>query len=514
MNFTILRALLEDARQQVLDNMIFRLMVILLIVPISFSFLIGFGEERITVLFGMWEVDYQTLLSSFGGPPMELSEIGPFFIQSVQELFITFFGGTVGIIFCIAATAFFVPRMMEKGSADTLFSKPVSRPTLLLARYFTGILFVAILAAALVLGMFLGFWVSSDYHDPGFLWGALTLVYLYSLVHAFSIMVATWTRSSVAAILLSLMLFVISGGVHRTWVGMQWAQNQEVLKSLRGASFAEDDDEEDDDEEADDAEARAEENTADRIVGVLMTTLEVLHYSLPKTTDADVITGMLRRSLSGSGPVFEDADHDVVVADDPEGFDLVRASRDDFAGEGLCWQANGGGGRVAFSVRERPLVESGPSIRRRMRPLQARAAAEEFLDSLAGRTDEGLPAQREPMRISGVQAHAVAWQEEVDGVWTGRESVFLTFGESFFRLEVDLPAASMSSEERDEWRLAFLEGITLGSEQFMDPMSWYQRQFDWDSPIEFNALFSIASSLAFAVLMLAFAWLRIRTIDF
>ena len=36
-------------------------------------------------------------------------------------------------MFCIAATAFFVPRMLEKGAADTLFTKPLSRVVLLLS---------------------------------------------------------------------------------------------------------------------------------------------------------------------------------------------------------------------------------------------------------------------------------------------------------------------------------------------------------------------------------------------
>lgn len=506
MNLAILRALLEDARQQVLDNMVFRLMVILLIIPISFSFLFGFGEDRITILFGVWEIDYQTLLQSFGGPPMEIAQVGEFFIQGVQAVFVTFFGGTVGIIFCIAATAFFVPRMMEKGAADTLFSRPVSRSTLLLARYFTGILFVAILAVVLVVGMFLGFWVTSGYSDPGFLWGALTLVYLYSLVHAFSIMVATWTRSSVAAILLSLMLFVIAGAVHRTWGTMEWAKNQDMITSIRGMAASEDGEESDE---------SVDEDDADGIVGMLITSVQVLHYVLPKTTDADVITEMLRRSISGLGPVFEDLELDVLVKEHPTGFEPDAASMDDFSGEGVRWSASGeGGGSVRFWAEERPMVESGPSIRRRMRPLQARSAAEEFLETLAERTNEDQPAHRDALRISGVLAHSVRWQEELDGVWTDCETIFLTFGDGYYHLEFLIPAASMSGEERDEWRNEFLEHVTLGSEQFMDPTSWYRRQFGWDSRLEFNAFFSIGTSIAFAALMLVLAWLKIRLVDF
>ena len=48
----------------------------------------------------------------------------------------------------------------------------------------------------------------------------------------------------------------------------------------------------------------------------------------------------------------------------------------------------------------------------------------------------------------------------------------------------------------------------------MDPASWYRRQFGWDSRLEFNAFFSIGTSIAFAALMLALAWLKIRLVDF
>ena len=206
MNRIMAKALLADAFYQVLDNKVFRLLVLLSIGLVAPTFLVGFREDGVHFLFGWKTFTYKEFVSAFGVPVPEIHDIHVAVIQQVQAIFVGGLAGTIGILFCIAATAFFVPRMLEKGAADTLFSKPVARFVLLLARYVAGLLFVGVLAFVLVLGMHIGLLVTSGYSDPGFLWSALTLVYIFALVHAFSTLIAVYTRSSVAAILFTLML--------------------------------------------------------------------------------------------------------------------------------------------------------------------------------------------------------------------------------------------------------------------------------------------------------------------
>ena len=64
----------------------------------------------------------------------ELEIVKIYYPILLQIVFIDYLAGTVGIFMCVAATVFFVPRMLEKGAADPLFSKPVSRWSLLFAR--------------------------------------------------------------------------------------------------------------------------------------------------------------------------------------------------------------------------------------------------------------------------------------------------------------------------------------------------------------------------------------------
>ncbi|MDP6838226.1 MAG: hypothetical protein QF724_04750, partial [Planctomycetota bacterium] len=174
MNKSTASALLLDAFYQVLDDKIFRLLVILTIAMVAPTVLVGFQEEHISVLFGLKEYPYDTLVQFFGMRLSADAEPNVFIIQSLQTLVIEGLAGTLGIVFCIAATAFFIPRILEKGAADTTFSRPVSRLTLLLSRYFSGLLFVTILAVILIGGMHLGFLIFSGYSDPGFLWSVPT----------------------------------------------------------------------------------------------------------------------------------------------------------------------------------------------------------------------------------------------------------------------------------------------------------------------------------------------------
>ena len=50
----------------------------------------------------------------------------------------------------------------------------------------------------------------------------------------------------------------------------------------------------------------------------------------------------------------------------------------------------------------------------------------------------------------------------------------------------------------------------MGTEQFRGPMQWYEDEFGWNAPLKFNAFFSIATSLAFALVCLALAAFRLR----
>src|SRR5262249_13653807 len=150
-------------------------------------------EQGIVLLFGVRTWSYSDALPGLGSA--SASDPRGFAIELVLQLVFQVLAGDVGMILCLTATAFFVPRLLDKGAAELYFHKPVSRAALFLSRYFAGLLFVALIALVLVGGMFLGLWLVSGHFDPGILAAAFDLVYVFALIHAVSMLAGALTRS-------------------------------------------------------------------------------------------------------------------------------------------------------------------------------------------------------------------------------------------------------------------------------------------------------------------------------
>ena len=276
------RGLLLESVLQVLDNRVFRVLVGLSLIPILATFLIGLNETSFSFLFGLWDVDYpQFLFDMTSDPRTQLIEI-------FRVTFVDSVVGSLGVTICVAATAFFVPLMLEKGSADLVFTKPTGRITLYLSRYVTGLLFIGCLSLFLNGGIFLGIGLRSGFWYPSILWSTLTLVYLYSLVHAVTMLIGLVTRSTPAAMILGIMFFSFCGCVHGGWQTVE-AIGPTISKAAAAS-------------EAKAQKAAAAEvgdefqvsepssKTWSKIANACKSLLYAVHYALPKTSEAVDLT--------------------------------------------------------------------------------------------------------------------------------------------------------------------------------------------------------------------------------
>lgn len=520
MNAPIVQALVLDAWQQVLDNKVFRLLVGVAVLLVAPTFLIGFHSTHVEFLWGVGSISYADMVSllpaEFQGITGQIEEPGIRLIQLLQDLIVSSFAGTLGVVLAIAATSFFVPRMLERGAADTLFSKPVPRWALLASRYVSGLLFVAVLSFLLVLGMYAGFRFTSGYDDPGFLWSALTLVYLYSALHAFSLLVATLTRSSVAAILVTIVLFSFSGCVHAAWVQKEQVENDQRIQAARTALAL---------REAALEEARATEageqegarppeegdETGGVIVARLKLALDVLHYVLPKTNDASVLIRKLKRSFE---PMFalEDPVGQLVVEHRLRGWTLTNPGRRDLAVTPAVWVPRDAEEESPYALRlsrrSRAIEEGG-----RTRNRTTLSLANELLDQL--RPDPSvLDVAREPVRLAGTQAQLVSWKQGEGEATVRRERWLFAFRDWYFELDATLPDRPPGDEDHDRWRRDLRRHLELGEEAGLEGSLWYERQFTLDAPLRYNPLFSIGSTLLFTLISLLLAAWKLRRIDF
>jgi ABC-type transport system involved in multi-copper enzyme maturation permease subunit len=492
----ILRALARNALHQVLDNLVFRILAGLILVPIAFAFLVGFHQDEIVLAFGLQRWSYAELYGLVDARPGLHPREDT--LEGLVWLVLDNLGGTVGVLFCVAATAFFVPRLIERGSAGVVFGKPVSRTTLYLSRFGAGLSFVLLLSGVLAGGMCLGLWLVSGYADPGILCAPLALAYVYGLTHAVSMLCGILTRSSVASLLLTLLFFVLNWTVHFTW------RQHEESSARRAAAAA---------EEIERGAAGDEEAT-----GPLLRTFLALHFVLPKTSDASLLARELRRRLERSA--WRDVGSQLVLYEVPDGFTLERDARLAPPLPGLAELL--GEPRLALrradptlevSLWRRPArteeVTSGAKSRQReeftssaARALMAALPVEATGDDLSFASNprgDGVPSAREIAFDVGERTHvALVFKAGADDGargfvftlwlagprgWPGPSSPASVFG------QLDSAFGLAPRAGRDEARLAL--------------------DTDW----RHNILFSVGSSLAFAVLVLALGAWRLERME-
>lgn len=190
-------ALIVDSFRESIDRKIFWVMGAMSLLVVATMVCVGFESDRITFFFGLWEVEtgHFDPLSGLGR-----SRIVGLVVYVLMDLFL----GWIGVILMIIATASVFPALMQRGAIDVLLSKPISRPRIFLFKYLASMVFVLLQAILfvgltfLVMGFHWKVWV------PGYLLSIPLLVLLFSYVYCVSVLVAVKTRSTVAAILLSI----------------------------------------------------------------------------------------------------------------------------------------------------------------------------------------------------------------------------------------------------------------------------------------------------------------------
>ena len=478
MNRPIFQALLLDAYYQVLDNRVFRMLAVLVVLLVLPTFVLGAREEGLVILFGVKTVPWSEISWLVG------SQHDPdLIVQRFQEAVVGGLAGTLGILFSIAATAFFVPRMLEKGAADVVFSRPIGRATLLAARYTAGVLFVALLSAALVIGMHLGLRFVSGRSDPAFLWTILTIVYVFALVHSVSLLVGVLTRNAVAALLATILFFALNGCVHNVWILSEYARQQGQLQREEQDSPVDTDD----------------------VPAILYHALDTLHFVLPKTTDADLIVHKLRRAIVESDPLLRDEATGVNLAELPQGLAPEgRLGTRDLARDPARWTSADG---ELVLRRESRLLEG----KRR----NARGVVRELAAALEKRGIKPGPAPAaEPGRAPRFEY--VCWTETLDGRETSCASGRANLGEWLLAIEVREPALPGTPDPAGVRAQSFARQLRLDEDdpRGMDPARWYARQLGWSAGPRHNIFVSILSSLAFALLLFLLAAWRLARIDF
>jgi ABC-type transport system involved in multi-copper enzyme maturation permease subunit len=207
-------------------------------------------------------------------------------VYFIEDTLVNGFGAWIGILIGIVITAFFIPNMLRKGTADLLLVKPMRRSTLLICKYVGGLSFIFLNTVLVVVGIWLVLGLRSGIWAPGFLVTIFVMTFFFAILYAVSTLFGVLTRSPIAAILLTCLVWVILYAVGWGYDLLQGVRRA-AEKGPEAVAAADNPDE---------IKPPGQEGPPGPVPVIpqwLYTTVDTLHFILPRTSDLNALTSRL-----------------------------------------------------------------------------------------------------------------------------------------------------------------------------------------------------------------------------
>lgn len=169
------------------------------------------GAEKASFLFGL-----VTWRPSSGGAYLSSAK----FCAIVEAVIAQLFAGIVGLFVALVATAGSIPSLLRKGTVEVLFSRPVNRSSLLVARYLGGCTYVLLLGGVAIGGAWLALSLRTGHWNVYFPLTLLTLVFQFAVLSSVSLLAAVLTGSAAAAAFSALAAWGLSFGAGIAYVAV------------------------------------------------------------------------------------------------------------------------------------------------------------------------------------------------------------------------------------------------------------------------------------------------------
>ncbi|HEY4330496.1 MAG TPA: ABC transporter permease [Phycisphaerae bacterium] len=188
-------AILLDAYRELQSKKMFWVVLTLNLLAICGFAIIGANDHTITVL---W---FEPLgdMTAGGTDPHVLYKI-------VYSYFIVGFWLTwLASLLALISTAGIFPDFLSSGSVDLFLARPITRLRLFFTKYFAGMLFVTLQVSVFTVLSFLVLGIRAGIWQLGLLWAIPLVVLFFSYLFSICVLLGTLMRSTVAALLLTIL---------------------------------------------------------------------------------------------------------------------------------------------------------------------------------------------------------------------------------------------------------------------------------------------------------------------
>lgn len=200
-------AIFIDAYRELNAKRLFWITMVLSGVVVAAFALVGITDTGLHVI--VWDLPMQGINAKVFPPDT-------FYKLMYVNLGIGFWLGWLASILALVSTAGIMPDFISAGAIDLMLSKPIGRLRLFLTKYATGLLFVALqvsvfsVASFLVLGLKGGTW------EPRVLLAIPIVTIFFSYLYCICALLGMITRSTIAALLLTLLAWFFMFGIGLT----------------------------------------------------------------------------------------------------------------------------------------------------------------------------------------------------------------------------------------------------------------------------------------------------------
>ncbi|GIW73899.1 MAG: hypothetical protein KatS3mg103_0421 [Phycisphaerales bacterium] len=197
-------ALLVDAYRQLCARKLFWVTLLLGVLVVLAFASVGINDQGLTLL--VWQLPSQVgqvTLTRQTMPPDVL------YRTMFATLAVPIWLSWVAVVLGLVATAGIIPDMIQGGTIESMLSRPIGRVRLLLTRFVGGLLFVALQVLVFCLLVFLVIALRGRSLAPEVFLAVPVVVLMYSYLYAVCVLLGLLTRSTIAALLLTLLFWML-----------------------------------------------------------------------------------------------------------------------------------------------------------------------------------------------------------------------------------------------------------------------------------------------------------------
>lgn len=199
-------AIFMDSYRELNAKKLFWITMILSAVVVAAFGFVGINDKGMTVLW--WEIP---------GPfSTRIFTPATFYKLMFMNLGIGFWLGWLATILALVSTASMIPDFLAGGAIELTLSKPIGRVRLFITKYLAALAFVTLQVAVFSLGCFLVIGLRGKAWEPGLFLAVPLVVLFFSYLYCVCALLGLITRSTIAALLLTLGFWFIVFGLTST----------------------------------------------------------------------------------------------------------------------------------------------------------------------------------------------------------------------------------------------------------------------------------------------------------